>query len=221
MSPIDEVVAAVTPGLTRGTVRAVDETGREPAYEIARASDGGVLRAQRALGCLIAPMVGDEVLVAADDPAAPYVLSVLRRGCEAPVSLELPRDGVLRTCGDLRLEASAALHLAGGTEAHLAAPSVGIQARTLEAAAASVGFAARTLRAQGEQVCIQAGTLSETCTVYHQSADTTHRVIQDLETVEAGQVQQTVRTLYSVQSGWTALLSEGVTKIDGEQVHMG
>src|SRR5579871_1396441 len=85
------------------------------------ASEGGVLRARRAASCLLAPAVGDEVLVAIVARRPAYVLAVLERAPGARNDLDLAGDTTLRVAGG-RLSLSAdGLDLLSSADANVSA----------------------------------------------------------------------------------------------------
>jgi hypothetical protein len=99
-----EMPGSVNP-LAEGVVHMICET----RYLVASPS-AGMVRAERAAGCLLRPQAGDRVLVAFTGENA-WVLSVLERAHpEDAATLELPEKSTL-AAGQLNVEARTALQL--------------------------------------------------------------------------------------------------------------
>jgi hypothetical protein len=196
--------------------------------------DGPYERALRAQSCLIEPEPGDLVMVCAPLPAsngtpdastlttASFVLAVLTRPQpEAGAVLTLPGGATLGASdGGLEIRAQ---NLALNADAMLS-----INSQTLHLDNTATHIATRNMTARMQSVDAAAGqlkwlaqTVASTVGRVVQRAKQSIRWVDETDELRAGQVQWNVKDEVQVQSGQTTLLSEHVTRIDGERIELG
>jgi Protein of unknown function (DUF3540) len=180
-------------GQTVASVRAKSARG------VLVAAEGSVFLAHRALSCLVEPEPGDLVLVAQSGAVAEaYVLAVLEREGDTPVSLVSPRDTELRAAGKLSIIA---------TEATIAAPAF-----SLHTASA---------RLHATRITAVFGAVDAILDRIVQRARHAFRVIEEVDHLRAGHVDYEARATMSLHAENTTLTAEGLVKVDGEQIQLG
>ncbi len=123
----------------RGTVQATD------GDHVLIAGSGGLIRAERAESCLLAPRAHDTVLAALLDDGSAWVLAVLRtNGERQPNEIRLPQETVIRA-ETLTLSSTAAT---------FAAQDLSLKGKHVDLSGETVGIASRLL-VLGGQVFIQ------------------------------------------------------------------
>ena len=180
-------------GHVSGTVR------RVRGEDIEVTSGGIAFTARRALSCIVEPAVGDRVLVARSlDARESYVLAVLERDHDAPVTLVSPRDTELRVTGTLALVAD---------DATIAAPR----------------FSLLTGRARVHATRVTAilGTVESLLDRTVQRVKQVFRVVEEVDHVRAGRIDYEATATMSLHAENTTITAEGLVKMDGEQIQLG
>ncbi|KYG04912.1 hypothetical protein BE21_44000 [Sorangium cellulosum] len=155
-----------------------------PADVEVRLRSGAPARARLALAFTYEPAEGDVVLVIGDEAQGHYVIGVLQGRGRA--SLELPGDVEVRAVGGV-------LRLAGDNGVEIAAPDVGIEARSLRVLAGAVVQRFASLRQR----------------------------VSELLHVHAGQSHTVVDGAAHTQARSAAILTEEKMTLNGKAIHLG
>lgn len=188
--------------LDTGTVKAL-VTEREAMVTLA---NGEQIHAFQATSCLLAPVIGDTVLIF-HGPEQAYMLSVLAR--EATVTAELGVAGAK----DVALKAEG--HLA------LSAPDVQVSARRMTVLADTlmqtgkklVSNFSRTLETYLDQM-VNARTITTT-------AQSRSSAIKETETLKAGILVQNIDSVATQNSEISMITAEEDVRLDGKRVSVG
>lgn len=184
--------------------------------------ESGLLSAKRAKSCLVAPEVGDKVLCAID-PDAVYVLSVLE-GAKATDSVTISAQGDLKLQardGRVSVCASKGVDIVGGQDVGLTGAEVHVRAKKGTVAVEEMGFFGRRLAAEIQKISLFAGEMNSVLTRVHQKAKRVFRVIEEIDQTRAGIVDIRAQSVVGIRSENTVVSARVLTKIDGEQVHIG
>lgn len=184
--------------------------------------ESGVLAAKRAKSCLVAPEVGDKVLCAVD-PEGVYVLSVLE-GREHDGVTTIASEGDLKlTARDGRVSvcASKGVDVVGGQDVAVTGPQVHIRAQKATVAVEELGFFGKRVAAEMQRISLFAETLDSVFDRVHQKAKRVFRVIEEIDQTRAGIVDMRAQSVVGIRSENTVVSARVLTKIDGEQVHIG
>lgn len=188
--------------LDTGTVKAL-VTEREAMVTLA---NGDQIHAFQATSCLLAPVIGDTVLVF-HGPEQAFMLSVLAR--EANVTAELSVAGAK----DVALKAEG--HLA------LTAPDVQVSARRMTVLADTlmqtgkklVSNFSRTLETYVDRI-VNARTITTT-------AQSRSSAIKETETLKAGVLVQNIDSVATQNSEISMITAEEDVRLDGKRVSVG
>jgi len=188
--------------LDTGTVKAL-VTEREAMVTLA---NGDQIHAFQATSCLLAPVIGDTVLVF-QGPEQAYLLSVLDR--QAEVTAELGVSGTK----DVTLKAQG--HLA------LSAPDVQVSARRMTVLADTlmqtgkklVSNFSRTLETYVDKM-VNARTITTT-------AQSRSSAIKETETLKAGILVQNIDSVATQNSEISMITAEEDVRLDGKRVSVG
>lgn len=182
---------------------------------------GCLLPARTAASCLVRPEIGDRVLVFRDPGGEGYVLAVLARASEEPVTLGFER-GVTLDAGagpfavdapEIRFEASERISLAG--------PELAVRAERGTAAVDTLAIRGRKLDAAWEQVRSTIRFLDEIRERVVQKIDRCYRTVTEFEESRIGRLRMIVEGRFALRSKQATLTAEEAVKIDGEQIHLG
>ena len=179
-------------------------------------------RVERAASCLLAPEVGDTVLISGPVPQQTYLIAVVRQASPDTARLETQGNMVI-ACpeGNISVQAGKQLNLQGSEGVSMDTAVLRMQADKAECTAGELDYL-------GRRALISVGTLrviGNACEVVMDSisqlAQQVFRITQDTEQVRAGrydcQAEHTVR----LHAQHTLLTGTDLVKVDAEQIHMG
>lgn len=182
--------------------------------------ESGVLPAKRAKSCLVAPEAGDKVLCAVDTDGV-YVLSVLE-GAKDTVTIASSGDLKLQARdGRVSVCASKGVDIVGGHDVAVTGAEVHVRAGKGTVAISELGFFGRRVAAEIQRVSLFADEVNSVLTRVHQKAKRVFRVIEEIDQTRAGTVDVRAQHLVGIRSENTVVSARVLTKIDGEQVHIG
>ncbi len=213
-----------TPAAVLGQIG--DVVGLMNQRYIVRCATSDVI-ADRALSCLITPVVGDRVLVAhapdgdGEDGAA-YVLAVLERTGAEPVCVETRgdtqwavRDGgfAIAAEGPIDLVTKSALSLVAGKAKLLAGEGL--------ATFGTLAVAARSVLAEADTVKVAAGWIDSVVTRMSERIRRSYRVVEETEQVRAGQVDMVAEKNLTMRATNAVITAKTLAKVNAGQVHIG
>lgn len=181
----------------------------------------GMFRACRAKSCLVAPEAGDKVLCAIDEESV-YVLAVLAspQGASTKIATE----------GDLTLEArEGKVSMLGGSGVHVASPGplglfgaeVHVRARSGSVAVEELGFFGRVVLAEVAKVAVLAEQVDSLVTRLSLRAKRVFRAVEEIDQTRAGTVDVRAESLLGLRAETAVISARVLTKVDGEQIHIG
>lgn len=182
----------------------------------------GELRARCAISCLIAPEIGDTVLLSvSEDPMSSYILAILLRPVGDHGVLNIPGGGTLKTTnGHLVIQAEA-VSIQGTKALNLDTSELTVRALETEV---RIG----RLRSWLEQAQTFVDTLklvakSTTATVERRilKATESFKWIEQVDETRAGRVRMDIEGRFQMQSRHTSIKSEGLVAIDGKKINLG
>ncbi|AIO15708.1 MULTISPECIES: type VI secretion system-associated protein TagC-5 [Burkholderia] len=191
-------------------------------------------RARRADGCLLAPDIGDSVLIwtsapagalADDDDAAhapsAYVLAVLARAGAPQAALALPGGIVLETGADgLRIDAPH-IALAARERIDARAPRVDVSAHRAHVRAAHLDACARSIDGRAHDVRLVARRFTSTIgRALHTLGDCLRRVC-GVDELHAARARWRVDERAHLHARDVTLLADRHVGIDGERIDLG
>lgn len=167
---------------------------------------GESLVARQAASCLLAPVIGDLVLVHTDETDA-FILAVLVRRPEHVAEISVP------DAEHVTLKAVAKLDVT--------APSLSLQAGRLE-------LVARGLVQMGESLTTNFRRIAETVVdkvvgarTITTKAENRMAVVKDVDMLEAGSLVQTIESVSSQKSEIALITARRDMRLDGERVSVG
>lgn len=200
-------------GLHSGVVRACVDGGLLVSYD-----DRGSTCAKRAASCLLAPEVGDGVLLAAL-PAGVFVLAVLERHSG---DRELVVEGELRlVAARVSVEAEEELTLRSRGAARLLG-------ETLTLAAKEATWVGQQLRMLAEQLTLDATRIKQVSSYSEVVAESarerlgrSYRDIRESEHVKAGALTFSLRRTLRLHADTAVLTAKRLVKLGADQIHLG
>jgi hypothetical protein len=198
------------------------ELGTVIAVSALRVRAAGVDRdAKVATSCLVAPVLGDRVLIVRSGRET-YVLAVLDRDQESElklvfdgsVSLEVP-------AGRLRVFAQEGVEMASPAALDVRVGDVTAEAKQLQLTFSLLSVIGETLLAKSSQVRLVAGAVDTVAGRIYQRAVHFLRRTDEMDRVEAKSIHRRAEQLVHVHGQNAVTTAEELVKIDGSQVHVG
>jgi hypothetical protein len=206
--------------------RVFEETGRVVALRedgtmvVRTASSERV--AERAVSCLVAPEVGDLVVVACTSGEGAFVLAVLRR--DRSVGTRVAVDGDLDiqlTSGRLRVAAQEGVEILAARDVSVAAGGLHVTADEGKVVFRGLSFLGDVVRAEMDAVKVLAGRFDAVLERVSQRVQRSYRTVAETDHVRAQRIDYTAEKTASVHGEHTLVTADALVKVDAAQIHMG
>jgi len=185
-------------------------------------TDDGDVRARRAKGCLLAPEVGDTVLLAIVGAQSAYVLSVLEREEGAASKIVLEGDVELRApSGRIGLAAQEGIGLVSGKEVSVVSGSVEVRAVSGNVVLERLSMLGTLVSAELGKVKLVAGIFDSALERLSQKVKRSYRTIEEVDQVRAERIDYAAKKNLSLRGDNALINAEELVKVDGEQIHLG
>ena len=197
-------------------------TGTEARRFRVRTAEQGELVARRAVSCLVAPELGDRVLLAQLGGGDAFVLAVLER--EEGASATLTHDGDLEVKlpeGRWSVVSRDGVGVTTSKDVSIVSAEVDVKTVDGRVAVERASLVARLAQVDLEQAKLFArrfDSILERCT---ERVKRSYRWVEELDQLKAHAVDWTSRTVMRLHGQNTVVTSEELVKMDGEQIHMG
>jgi hypothetical protein len=180
-----------------------------------------VLRARRAVACLVEPADGDEVLVVLGERDV-WVLSVLHREGDAPLELVADRDLRLRLRdGRLAVVTRDGVDVVTEGGVRVVAPEATLRAQTATLLVDAAAVLGGVLEIEAQKVRTVADRCEQVIGSLTQRLKLALRVTETLDSVRAGQIDWEARTNLQLHAKGALVTAREVVKLDAEQIHVG
>lgn len=176
--------------------------------------------AQRAVSCLVAPRLGDEVFVALLPDRRAFVLAVLER----------PESGVELTVeGDCTVHASGAMHLAGregmslvsGRDLDVVAGRFSLRALASSLASDTLDLVAQTVSAELDRARVAARVVDGFFERVTQRAKRSLRIVEEADQVRADRIDYVAESSMTLNADNAVVTARQLVKVDGSQIQLG
>jgi hypothetical protein len=182
----------------------------------------GTLQARRALSCVVAPRLGDRVLVASEERGASFVLAVLERPSEAPTTIGVEGDLELRTpSGKVTVTTRDGLDLSSAATVRVTAPAVDVSAVEGRLAFQMLDLFASVLQAEMGKVKALACKLDALLDRLRLRTRSSLRTVEELDQVRARHLDYSATGNAHLRGENTLVTAEDLVKINADQVHLG
>lgn len=213
-------LARIDVGLEMGVVERVPGSrgGGPAAFEVRLGT--GTFTASRAKSCLVAPAVGDEVLcaVSRDDV---FVVAVLS-GREGETAIAADGDLTLEARGGrVAVRGQEGVDVASGGAVGIAGTEVHVRARKGTVAVGELGFFGRLVQAEVARVAWIAEQVDSVVSRVSLRAKRVFRSVEEVDQTRAGTVDVRAESLLGLRAENAVISARVLTKVDGEQIHIG
>lgn len=195
-------------GLEEATVDAVSESG------VLVTSTQGIERANRAFSCLVAPCVGDTVLVSRIAPSRLYIIAILERTAESGRDVSMDFDGSLTLSSTQDVTIVSKRTRLVGQQLDLTGGEVAISAKNLQSYADSTVLSSNKFRLLTHTLDV----VSERLTRHVKDLVS---MVSGHEVRKAGHLTEQVSEFKLEQSKNSIIDVRKDLKMDAERIHMG
>jgi len=192
--------------------------------ELAVKGQGGRYRARRGVSCLVAPGLGDTVLVALAADGRCWVLAVLERPGRQDAKVELSVDGDLdirSVTGRLGLAAAKGMSLVSGREVAVVSGRVEVNAVEGSVVVERLRLLGGLLQTEVDRVKTMAKSVDVVLERFSQRVKRSYRQVEELDQLRAERIDHAASGTMSLQADNALVTARKLAKIDGEQVHLG
>jgi len=182
----------------------------------------GEMKAKKSVSCLVEPVLGDTVLISLTPSEHAYILGILERENERPVSLVFDGDVALRSRdGRLQLAAQEGIDLVTAGDTALVSPELSVNSVQADVSIQYVSFFGTFLQGQIERMKLIGQTCDSVFERVSQRAKRCYRWVDEVEHLKAGQLNYLVKKLMSLRGKYSVLTAEEDVRIDGDKILMG
>lgn len=182
----------------------------------------GEFDAQRAVGCLVEPRVGDRVLVASEEDGESFVLSVLSRPEAGATTISAEGDIVMRSAnGHVSIAAQTGVDVVTAGTANIAASAVEVRAARGKLAVLMLDVIGETVKAELGRVKLFGQSVDSVLDRFSQRVKRSYRTVEEIDQVRAHQIDYAAEGTARLKGENALVTAIDVAKINGEQVHLG
>jgi len=180
------------------------------------------VKARRALGCLVAPLVGDRVLVAVEERGDAFVLSVLERGEAAETSIDVDGDLRLRSrSGKVSIAAQEGVELVSPERVRVTTAAVEVSALEGRFVTQALSVIGGAVRAELGKIKLLADTLDAAIERVSQRVERSYRTVGLIDQVRAQHIDYAAAGNAQLRGENAIVSADDLVKVNGEQVHIG
>lgn len=173
----------------------------------------GRYTARRAKSCLLAPEVGDSVLLCSDDLGRCFILAVLEGATE---------ESTLEFQGDLALRVKDGnLNLAAEQDIAMASDTFSLTAREGQATVGRFSLLGESLKTQCRKLVLAADACEQSLRSLTQRLGSFFRATEGHQEVQAASARTLVEDTHVLHCKNSVLMAEEDARIDAEQIQLG
>lgn len=178
--------------------------------------------AQRAVSCLVAPRVGDRVLVAMEEDGDNFVLAVLARETSGTTTIAVEGDLDLRAPqGKVTIVAREGVDIAASAPVRITASAVDIAAVEGRLAFQLLDVFGAVVKAELGKVKALASTIDSVLERVSLRVKRSYRTVEEVDQVRAQQIDYVAKTTARLHGENTLITAEDLVKLNADQVHLG
>lgn len=182
--------------------------------------EGGLITARCAVSCLVEPRPGDRVMLAREGGSA-FILAILERDTAA-VQLRFPGDVRIQVpAGAMTLTSAGPMTVESASALHQHAPGLRMVAGQAELVTDELKVSSSRATVTVDTCKLVARAMDSVIDRVSQRSKVLVRWVEELESLQAGQLLQKVRQTFSLDARHTVVNARKDVKIDGERIHMG
>lgn len=180
------------------------------------------VRARRAASCLLAPAVGDRVLVAVEEGGDAFVLAVLEQKEQGETTIDVDGNLSMRTAtGKVTIAAQEGVDVVSPAPVKIAAGEVSVVSALAQLRVEGLAVLGRAVTAEFGRVKMLATSFDSIVERFTQRAQYSQRTVQEVDQVKAGHIDYAAAGNAHIRGENTLVSAEDLVKLNAEQVHLG
>jgi hypothetical protein len=181
----------------------------------------GIVNARKAFSCLVAPMVGDNVLVSQTGTDY-FVLAVLEREATQDMALNFPANVKMTAAdGQIDMIAGSDVNLLSTAKTNLLSAEINMTSGDVNVNAGKLTAHTTDVESHSQSMKLYTQMFSSVARQVTQKTDILVRWVEQVETLNIGNLIQNVRKNYTSHSDQAVITASKDMRIDGERIHMG
>lgn len=181
----------------------------------------GVINARIAFSCLVAPMVGDSVLVNRSGNDY-FVLSVLERHAEQDMALNFPSSVKMTALkGQIDIISGRDVNLLSTAKTNLLSSEINMTSGEMNINASKLSANATDIESHSQTAKLYTHMLSTVAKQMSQKTEVLIRWVEKVETLNIGNLIQNIRQNYTSHANQAVITASKDMRIDAERIHMG
>jgi len=205
--------------------RAIEEVGTVVAIEgesIRVEVSDDVIVTRKAASCLLAPAVGDAVLVVLLESGSAYVLAVLEREAETTSRIVLDGEAAIEApTGKVRIVAREGVDVVTEQEISLIGGRATIHAPETAISSERLAIFSNAVQAEVGVVKVVAEALDSIADRIFQKAKRVYRVVTEQDHLRAESIDHVAKGTMTMRAENTIMTAKELVKVDSEQIHLG
>lgn len=180
---------------------------------------GVTATARKAVSCLVEPREGDKVLCYFDELGS-YILSVLESEARDNTHIKIDGSLLFETENDIAF-VSENLNLVSRSSTNMLSDKVNITSNAATFLFDDIKLHSKKSISNIDHHQLVSKTTETVADTSTQRFNNSFRFIECLDQLNAGNLMQSVKNLFSTRSKQAVMLADQDVKIDGERIHMG
>jgi hypothetical protein len=213
-----ELVSTPTPEPGRQGTAVIVGAGSDGSWMVE--DRGQQLQVRRAASCLLEPAVGDRVWIVVEGEHA-YVLAVLERSADAPATLRVDGDAVLRVKGRLDVHADDDLQLRSDRQVGIAGDELQVRARVGKIFVRECTAVLRSLLTHATSSTMVAKLVETLADRVSTSSKTSYRNVAEIDQLEAGIIDHRAVEAARIAADKVIINGGEIAKVEAGQIHLG
>jgi hypothetical protein len=184
--------------------------------------DGRIWHARRAASCLLAPAVGDAVLISGPDRERVYLIAVIEQADPSRHRIEVDGDLTLATrSGAIAFDSAQDLHLKSAAALRLESETLALRADQAECVVDGMRYTGREVTATVGKTRLIGKVYEAVVDRLVQMSRNVFRTTDEVEHVRAGNLDYQAEQSARVHARYTMVTGDDLVKVDAKQIHMG
>ncbi|WP_176061393.1 DUF3540 domain-containing protein [Paraburkholderia sp. BCC1876] len=205
-----------TPAETAGTVLALLQDDM-----LLVVCAGTRLRCRRAFSCLIAPEIGDRVIVSHVEPQRPHVLAILNRPHGRSACIRIDGDLLIESASRIHIRAEQGLQLHADNDLALHGKHLALDADNATLVARKASITCAEFEGHTGVLRLIGKSLASVFERVVHIAKTSFRTVETVDHLRCAHLDYAASEAVRLHGKHTLLTAERLAKLDAQQIHLG
>lgn len=181
----------------------------------------GVFSAKKAFSCLVLPETNDKVLISYSASEA-FIMAVLERNSREANVVFPGRTKITADQGNILFQSKETIAMESGRSIELLSPELSLSGTSKSSLTTTeLNVDSKQINCRSSKIRLFADHVESVVNTVFQSLRNAVRQVEETETLNAGNLLQTVKKILTIHSHNAVITTRKDLKIDGERIHMG